>query len=397
MRTDRRTRLPLLVAAACVLAGCPDDGGDADSDGTTGSAADTSTGGSEGATTDESGADTTADSSGSGSDTGVVDFDPELLDCPTPGSLPFSTEASDWSDADAEMVATDNPRIKDEASDVLGVPGGVAAQTTIGNTDDPAEAPYLFEGKKARGPQDAGLTTIGLPNEFVSFWTYDGTEWSELGREQLDDEGEYSVTGLQPTGLNAQPIYAILEADQTCTPHYVFLHPEDTPVIVTDIDGTLTASDDELFMQVADGAYDPVEKGAASELVNAWADKGFAIVYLTARPHTFRSETRAWLDAHGYPVGPLISSNTLAVGDSALQYKTAWIDRVVSTFGWRVAAAYGNADTDIGAYDAGGIPKDITFVIGELAGTEDTQPIDNDDYSDHIADFVASHPDAEDF
>ena len=67
---------------------------------------------------------------------------------------------------------------------------------------------------------------------------------------------------------------------------------------------------------------------------------------------------------------------------------------MLDDFGWTPVAAYGNADTDIGAYDEAGIPKDITFIVGELAGTEGTMPVENLDYADHIAAFVDPYPDA---
>ena len=152
-----------------------------------------------------------------------------------------------------------------------------------------------------------------------------------------------------------------------------------------------------LFRQIDDGTYDPVENGSATALMNAWADKGYAIVYLTARPHAFRAETRAWLTDHGFPVGPVISANSLVFGDSARIYKRAWVNRMIGDFGWRIAAAYGNATSDIDAYEDGGIGKDITFIIGEFAGASETQSVENNDYTAHIADFVDSHPDAADF
>jgi phosphatidate phosphatase PAH1 len=63
-----------------------------------------------------------------------------------------------------------------------------------------------------------------------------------------------------------------------------------------------------------------------------------------------------------------------------------------TTFGWVPVAAYGNATTDITAYENAGIPKDVTFIIGEYAGTSGTVAIPNDDYTDHIATFVEAQP-----
>ena len=40
-----------------------------------------------------------------------------------------------------------------------------------------------------------------------------------------------------------------------------------------------------------------------------------------------------------------------------------------------------------------GIPKEITFIIGEFAGDDDTVAIEDDDYTSHIADYVTAQPD----
>ncbi|HET9987138.1 MAG TPA: hypothetical protein VFQ65_01430, partial [Kofleriaceae bacterium] len=73
-------------------------------------------------------------------------------------------------------------------------------------------------------------------------------------------------------------------------------------------------------------------------------------------------------------------------------YKTLWLKRMVNDFGWNVVAAYGNAQTDIDAYNNVAIPKADTFIVGPLAGTNGTQPIDNMDFAAHTASFVAAQP-----
>jgi len=399
LRPMRRLVLPL--GLLWTVAGCPSDDApsDASSGGTTGADATTETEetGSTGQA-ETSGSSEASSSSGEGdaSSTGdpeQLDYEPVLLDCAPGSSFPFETESSGFANPDAEAVATDNPRIKDASSDLMGNPGGPFAYTTLPNEQAVGQT-VAYEGERARTANDAGLTRTPLPGEAVSLWRYDGEAWSQLDRQMTDDAGLFSFADAELSNNNAQPLYSVLEADQSCTPHYTWLLEPGTPFIITDIDGTLTLSDDELFMQASDGDYDPLMKGAAVELMQAWAAKGYTIVYMTARPHLLRAETRAWLDAHDFPAGPLISSNSLAVGGSALVYKSAWGTRLLSDFGWSPVAAYGNADTDIGAYDAAGIPKEITFIIGELAGTENTMPIADDDYTDHIAEFVDPYPDA---
>jgi len=395
-------RATATLLAALVLAGCSsDDAPAADTGGSTSVATGSSTAApassstasptsSEGDTSSSSGI---ADASSSGGE-GPVEYDPVLLDCDPGGTLPFETESSGFDNPEAESIAGDNPRSKDAASDVLGNPAGPYVYTTLGNDDGVVDS-VAHEGQKARTTEDAGLDRNALEGEAVSLWRFDGESWSQIDRQTTNATGAYTFADAPLSNNNAQPLYSVLEADQSCAPHYTWLLEPGTPFILTDIDGTLTLSDEELFMQVADASYDPQMKGAAVELMQAWAAKGYDIVYMTARPHLLRPETRTWLDVHGFPAGPLISSNSLAVGGSALDYKSAWGTRLIDDLGWSPVAFYGNADTDIGAYEAAGVPKDITFIIGELAGTEGTMAIEDDDYSAHIADFVEPYPDAE--
>jgi phosphatidate phosphatase PAH1 len=160
-------------------------------------------------------------------------------------------------------------------------------------------------------------------------------------------------------------------------------------VIVTDIDGTLTTDDNEIIKQVADDTHVPAMMAAADRLTQAWAMKGYPVVYLTARTHVLRPESRGWLVDLGFPDGPLITANG---GPTADVYKSLWMKRMINDFQWNVVAAYGNADTDITAYANAGVPLTQTFIIGPLAGTRGTMPIANNDYTQHIASFVAGQP-----
>jgi hypothetical protein len=323
--------------------------------------------------------------------------DATSLECPFPGKLPFALESSGFQNPDAQTIAENNPRLKDEATDILGVPGGVNADTLTEVNEQAAADPLTYAGRKSRTGNASGLSGNPLGGENVSLWYYDSaaTSWISLGRAVTDDTGFYTITPGDPVAAPlGQPIYSVLEADKSCTEHFDYLMPSGTKIILTDIDGTLTLSDEELFKQIDDGTYVPIENNSASEMMNLWSDKGYEIVYLTARPHNFRSETRAWLVEKGYPTGPVISANTLVFDESARDYKSAWVTRLTDAFGWEIVAAYGNAESDVQAYEDAGIGKDITFIVGPFAGSSGTQSIENNDYGDHISDFVTPYPDA---
>jgi hypothetical protein len=321
--------------------------------------------------------------------------DATSLACPFPGQLPFVLESTGFQTEDAAGTAEGSPRSKDEAADTFGVAMGASVTTYAAAGTAPTPGSKALRGRKARTGVNSGLTAIGLGGENVSLWYYDDGKqaWETLGRSTTDGEGYYEIA--PPTGFAAAlgaPVYAVLEADKSCAAHYEVALPSETKFVLTDIDGTMTLSDEELFKQIDNGTYDPLENASASAMMNTWHDKGYEIVYLTARPHNFRAETRAWLDAHGFPTGGVISANTLVFDQSARDYKSAWVKRLLGDYGWNVVAAYGNAESDIQAYEDAGIPKDITFIVGPFAGASGTQGIADNDYGNHLSDFVEPYP-----
>ncbi|HEX3764575.1 MAG TPA: HAD family acid phosphatase [Kofleriaceae bacterium] len=317
--------------------------------------------------------------------------DATSLHCPTPGNLPFRLTSSGFQNTTSKAIAADNVRAKDQASDTIGNPGGPVASVYLDDSQQPAAGPIDYHGLKGRSPVDNGTSETPLAGENVSLWFHDTTQmaWRSVGRGQTDSNGEYDLPATNLVAPDGQPVYAMLEADGSCATHYDYLYPPGEKVVVTDIDGTLTLSNSEVLFQLTMADYVPKLMPAADKLVQAWAAKGYPIIYLTARPHNERAETREWFDVESFPTGPLITENG---GKTADAYKTLWLQRMIQDFGWNVVAAYGNEDTDITAYANAGIPAAQTFIVGPLAGTRGTIPIANMDFAQHIASFVAAQP-----
>lgn len=316
----------------------------------------------------------------------------KTLMCPTPGDLPFKLQTHGWQSKDNATLAASHTQNKDEASDTLGNPGGLSANTYLADTGKSESGPLDYRGRKARTTPSAGLLASALPNEWVSLFTYDDTrsEWHFLQREKTGSDGYYDMLGTDFVGAPGQPIYSLLEADGSCATHTDWLEKPGTQFVVADIDGTLTSADAELIMQLGDETYQPKMMAAANTLLQTWAAKGYFIVYLTARLHLYRPETVEWLAANGFPQGPLITSAM----NNPQPYKTAWMNRMIQDFGWKPIAAYGNADTDIGAYQAAGLDNSIIFIVGPYGGDMGSTPIANMDFSDHIASYVSMQPDS---
>lgn len=176
------------------------------------------------------------------------------------------------------------------------------------------------------------------------------------------------------------------------------------PAIVTDIDATLTTSDTEFILQIADGNYDPAEREGAQELITAYADLGYRILYLTARSEdivlrgtgeTAREATERWLVEHGFPSAPETTRVVLApmfvFDDTAAEFKAdALMEQQAS--GWRFDYAYGNAVSDIDAYAAAGIDPLATFIITENGGVGGTVAVAGEGWVEHTEMHVPTVP-----
>jgi hypothetical protein len=325
---------------------------------------------------------------------------PAELACPgvVAFGAPATVWATDWETTSAPEFAALYTRDKSEAHHVLGVPAGAFAATDLGDSTELEALPESLRGRRAGTQTDQGFSSTGLPGEYVSLWRQVEGTWTSLGRTLTDDNGQYVVTvaadstAAAPAGHSTA--VAVVEATGDCATHHTWLYPAGTGVVLTDIDETLTLSDSEQFMEVEDPTYVPKSRPGAVALTQAWADKGYLVIYITARPAIMRPETAAWLEGQSYASGPLITATGIVLGSATQTYKAAWVKRLIEDFGWNVAAAYGNADTDFGAFAEGGVAPEATFSIGELAGYQGTTAIENDDYTDHIAGFLAEQPEA---
>jgi hypothetical protein len=134
-----------------------------------------------------------------------------------------------------------------------------------------------------------------------------------------------------------------------------------------------------------------------------YAELGYAFLYVTARGQeitltdgrTSTEATQDWLDLHGFPEGALYLAEGRGVGgDDAVAYKAGVIAQHQEG-GQRMAYAYGNAETDILAFQEANIPDDVIWLVGELAGTMGVQPLPDDQaYTAHLADFLPTVPEA---
>jgi histidinol phosphatase-like enzyme len=110
-------------------------------------------------------------------------------------------------------------------------------------------------------------------------------------------------------------------------------------VVVTDIDGTLTPKNVDIF----------IARPGAVEALNAISRKGYKIVYITARTPLFQSGLPDWLRKNGFPPGPLHVAQTADDRNHPDKYK-AQLLAAYNKAGWHLVYAYGDSNTDFTAY-----------------------------------------------
>jgi hypothetical protein len=210
-------------------------------------------------------------------------------------------------------------------------------------------------------------------------------------RPEADDEATSvapAVEGARP-GIQAEP-------------------DEWTHLVATDIDETLTLTNDEWAAQVHDPTYDPEMRPDANTLLRGYADLGYRIVYVTARYEGFdlldgRSATEAtvdWLEAHDFPLeagSVFLSPSEDTSWDAVVAFKTDVLETLHAA-GAVTDFAYGNATTDIEAFLAAGAPIEATFHVGEDEADLGAVPIPDDEaYTVHLEEQLPGVPEVGDF
>lgn len=125
--------------------------------------------------------------------------------------------------------------------------------------------------------------------------------------------------------------------------------------VVFDIDGTLTPN-----VYLID-----IARSDAVDAVNAYADAGVQVVYLTARIPFFQDGLSDWLVDNGFPPGELHLTKTETDEDDHATYKARVLASYVAK-GWTFIAAFGDSTSDFRAYAAAGIPQERVFALRRL-------------------------------
>ena len=172
-------------------------------------------------------------------------------------------------------------------------------------------------------------------------------------------------------------------------------------VVVSDIDGTQTASTLLWFLRVFNVPVTVPGREAGGEMMREYAAKGYRVVYFSGSPEMmqtidglpFRAMRVSWLLDHGYPVSQ--DRTTLWLGSSILvglwhgPYKQAVME-ALQRDGYTIEYGYGDSNDDWSAFHAVGLTADRIFNNKEPA--DGTTFVPGGTYAQHLADHVRPLP-----
>ncbi|MFO0741667.1 MAG: phosphatidylinositol transfer protein [Labilithrix sp.] len=214
-----------------------------------------------------------------------------------------------------------------------------------------------------------GLSDVDLEDEDVEIFVQRdcASGWESLGIatttsgsqphadvEGISDHGGriiFEIPKAKELGPGRHRVRLVVRGDESFTDLFIDVVPPQTPIFVSDVDGTLTSSENIEYAALLVGTI-PATHPAAPEALRALADKGYRPLYLTARPEWLVGRTREFLDQHGFPPG-IIHTTASLIGPSAYggaaQFKSGDLAQI-ATKGLVPAFGFGNKPTDSEAY-----------------------------------------------
>jgi hypothetical protein len=232
-----------------------------------------------------------------------------------------------------------------------------------------------------------GLNDDDLNDEEVDVWLLrDCTHWERLGTvtttrdaaphapvEGVEDNGGrvyFPIPTARRLGLGWHKVLFVVRGDHSTAEQWIRVVPASARVAVTDVDGTLTESENAAFLSLLTGPP-PAANPGGPELIRTLVERGYELVYLTARPEWLAPGTHQWLTLRGFPRGIVHTTLGLtgALGTAAERFKTEELRALHSRFGRPVDIAIGNTDSDVAAYTHAMVPARYYYrFAGDVRG-----------------------------
>lgn len=260
-------------------------------------------------------------------------------------------------------------------------------------------------GEKAglEGKFSYGLIGKDLSHEFIDIWIDNcGSELVFVHRTETDSEGR--VLWFLPTEDLKSPgeykVWMRVVGDDTFVRSTLRVMPKGTKVAIFDIDGTITATEIDISIEVISdligGTYSPPKRDSSAELSRFLHERlGFEIVYLSGRHYFLNELTKTWLDKNDFAPGSLILTqsfldvypNNRSVG----KFKVTEMSRIKAG-GILINRGYGNALTDVYAYQQAGLASDKIFLLGRRSGAKGAVGLGSS-FEEHFRDLLNAEND----
>ena len=295
-------------------------------------------------------------------DAGAADSGP--TSCPPPPSCdvepPTYDPIEDWRHSIASRFTTAQGAPRHRGRDLL-----------LRSTDE-----QWALAKLAYGAADDDLT-----DEDVDIWLLrDCTTWEHLGTatsttnrgarhptvERIEDDGGriyFQIPDAARLGPGRHRVHFVVRGDHSVADQFIHVLAGGERVAVTDVDGTLTESENAEFLTVLSGPSPMVNPGAP-EALWALADRGVIIFYITARPDWLTARTHEWTRERGLPPGLVHTTNNGigALGGAAVTFKIEELSEVAERAGMPATIAIGNRESDAEAYLMTGVSAEHRFL-----------------------------------
>lgn len=197
-----------------------------------------------------------------------------------------------------------------------------------------------------------------------------GATWEKLGRaattetaahDMVEGVGDapgrlfFEIPAARALGLGRHRIHLVVGGDLSTADLFIEVVPTNTPLFVSDVDGTLTTDENAQTLAILTGSM-PETNPEAPQALNLLAAKGYRPLYLTARPEWLARTTQDWIAAKGFPPGIVHTTLTSggASGAAAGAYKTEVLQQLAAK-GLKPSYVFGNSDTDADAYNNAGV------------------------------------------
>jgi hypothetical protein len=190
-------------------------------------------------------------------------------------------------------------------------------------------------------------------------------DWVFVRTARTGSDGRFQIalTGRERFPAGMRDLYAFVPGHGGGVRFLAYVAPRGTAVIATDVDGTLTESEDAILNTVLFGDDIAPQPNAPRALAAARRP----VIYLTSRGDQYTEVTRRWLEVHGFPRGPLRLARAAITqpGPKTVAFKT----EVLRALHIPLVAGIGNRASDITAYaNVGLAPRQILINLPEFAG-----------------------------